>query len=166
MVAEPAREAGDPRRVVKFREQTRSGEVPDHQEDRAEKKNQSPKRRSPRRRSPRRPSTSGFQQNQYTDKVVDVTDDDRHDEQSRSDTIKTNSKIVTEQIWINPVTSKIVSQPLEPDTDAQLHEERKSREVRLSRSTREMSQVECGLEEFQEEIKVAQKTAVTPQVQR
>ena len=34
-----------------------------------------------------------------------------------------NSKLVKEQIWINPVTSKIVLQPLEPDTDAHLHEE-------------------------------------------
>ena len=35
-----------------------------------------------------------------------------------------NSKIVTEQIWINQVTSKIVLQPLESDTDAQLYKER------------------------------------------
>ena len=61
VVAEPAPQTGDLRRdVVKRREQTRrqqcrSGEVPDHQEDRAEKRNQ-----SSRRRSTRRPSTSRF----------------------------------------------------------------------------------------------------------
>ena len=35
-----------------------------------------------------------------------------------------NNKIVNERIWINPVTSKIVKQPLEADNDAQLHIER------------------------------------------
>ena len=35
-----------------------------------------------------------------------------------------NNKIVKERIWINPVTSKIMKQPLESDTDARLHEER------------------------------------------
>ena len=35
-----------------------------------------------------------------------------------------NNKIVKERIWINPVTSKIMKQPLESDTDAELHEER------------------------------------------
>ena len=59
-VAEPVGETGDPRRVVKLREQSRSGEVPNHQGDVAEKQNQSPRRRSPRRRSTRRPSTSRF----------------------------------------------------------------------------------------------------------
>ena len=39
-------------------------------------------------------------------------------------TIKANSKIAKERIWINPVTSKITKQPLESDNDAQLHEER------------------------------------------
>ena len=29
-----------------------------------------------------------------------------------------------EQIWINPVTRKTVFQPLDTDTDAQLHKER------------------------------------------
>ena len=33
------------------------------------------------------------------------------------------NKIVTEQVWINPVTSESVAQPLGTDTDAQLHEE-------------------------------------------
>ena len=33
-----------------------------------------------------------------------------------------NSQLVKERIWINPVTSKIEFQPLEPDTDAQLHD--------------------------------------------
>ena len=32
-----------------------------------------------------------------------------------------NNKIVKERIWINPVTSKIMKQSLEPDTDAQSH---------------------------------------------
>ena len=35
-----------------------------------------------------------------------------------------NNKIVEERICINPVTSKIMKQPFESDTDAQLHEER------------------------------------------
>ena len=34
------------------------------------------------------------------------------------------NKIVKERIWINPVTSKIMEQPLESDSDAQLHKER------------------------------------------
>ena len=34
------------------------------------------------------------------------------------------NKITKERIWINPVTSKIVKQHLEPDNDAQLHKER------------------------------------------
>ena len=46
--------------------------VPDHQEDLAEKRNNSPRRRSTRRRSTRRPSTSRFPQNQHTDRVVGV----------------------------------------------------------------------------------------------
>ena len=53
---------------------------------------------------------------------------------------------VTEQILIISVTSKIVIQPLEPDTDAQLHMERvisvrKEAEICISSSTRDMSQV-------------------------
>ena len=50
MVAELVPETGDLRRdVVELRERTRrqqgrSGEVPDHQEDRAEKRNPSPRR--------------------------------------------------------------------------------------------------------------------------
>ena len=32
-----------------------------------------------------------------------------------------NKKIVNQRIWINPVTSKIMKQPLEADNDAQLH---------------------------------------------
>ena len=44
---------------------------------------------------------------------------------------------------INPVTSKIEIQPVDTDTDAQLHKERviivrKAAEIRLSSSTREM----------------------------
>ena len=192
MVAEPVRETGDPRRVVKLRQQSRSGDVPDHQEDRAEKRNQPHRRRSTRRPNTpirTRPSTSRLPQNQHTDKnsqirtthkksrtrrpdkwiwvgplilhvdvlrkthemnahsekFMNVSDmqvpdeDDRHDEQSRNKTVKANSKIVkeriwtlvscfankivTEQIWIISVTSKIALQPLDTDTDAHLHEE-------------------------------------------
>ena len=39
-------------------------------------------------------------------------------------TIKAKSKIEKERVWINPVTSETTLQPLEQDTDAQLHEER------------------------------------------
>ena len=163
-------EAAEPRGRER-RQQSRSGEAPDHQEDRAER--------------------NGFDhpgedesgdeyiktQNQYTDKATDVTvvigeivtqmqtmhrvgegnltsefgldlryserqlvkdtrnesslrnfmnvsdmqvpdEKDRHDEQSRSQTIKANNKIVKERIWINPVPSKIEIQPLDTDTDA------------------------------------------------
>ena len=38
--------------------------------------------------------------------------------------IKANNKIGKERIWINPVTSKIESQPLDTDTDAHVHDER------------------------------------------
>ena len=53
-----------------------------------------------------------------------------------------------ERIRINRFASNIVFQPLDPDTDSQLHEERvfqceRSRTRTLS-STSEMSQVECG----------------------
>ena len=87
-----------------------------------------------------------------------------------------NSKIVKEGIWINPVTSKIMKQPLESDTDAQLHEERlisvrKQAEIGISSSTRENVPDEMrtswklfDLTKFQEEIKIAQKTAATPHV--
>ena len=34
------------------------------------------------------------------------------------------NKVVKERIWINPVTSKIMEQPFESDSDAQLHKER------------------------------------------
>ena len=76
--------------------------------------------------------------------------------------------------------SKIVLQPLEPDTDAQLHKERvisvrKEAEFasrvlqekcpRRNADTLETS-CQCDVEEFQEEIKVAQKTDVTPQLQK
>ena len=60
-------------------------------------------------------------------------EDDRHDEQSRSQTIKANNKIVKERIWISPVTSKIETQPLDTDIDAQLHKEC---DVRLGFKTR------------------------------
>ena len=50
-------------------------------------------------------------------------EDDRHDEKSRSQTIKANN-VVKERIWINQVTSKIETQSLDTDTDDQLHKER------------------------------------------
>ena len=48
-------------------------------------------------------------------------ENDRHDEQCRSKTIKANNKIVKERIWMNPVTSKIEFQPLDTDTHAHSH---------------------------------------------
>ena len=95
-------------------------------------------------------------------------EDDRHDEQSRSKTITANNKIMKERIWtlnspfrqrtskvvkerirINQFTSKIVVQPLESDTDAQLHKERvisvrKAAKFASRVATREMSQVKWG----------------------
>ena len=72
-------------------------------------------------------------------------------------TIKANSKIVKERIWMNLVTSKIIKQPLESDTDAQLHEELHPRnvpdEVPTSRNLFDETK-------FQEEVKVAQNTVV------
>ena len=82
-----------------------------------------------------------------------------------------NSKLVKDRVWINPVTSKIVLQPLEPDTDAHLHEESVI-SVRI--------QAEIGISEFCKRVVPgwnadddeefhqgrAGKTAVTPQVQR
>ena len=79
----------------------------------------------------------------HSQKIMDVSDlqvSDKDGCRSRSNTIKANSKIVkeriwtldsqfanqivTEQIWVISVTSKIVLQPLVLDTDAQLHKER------------------------------------------
>ena len=74
--------------------------------------------------------------------------------------------------------SKIVLQSLEPDTDAQLHKERvisvrkeaefasrvlQERCPRWNADSLETSR-QCDVEEFQEMIKVAQKTVGTPQV--
>ena len=93
--------------------------------------------------------------------------DDHQGEQSCSKTVKANNKIVKkrirtmipvspansqfvkERIWINLVTSKIEFQPLEPDSDAQLHEESVisvsiQPEICISSSTREMFQMKCG----------------------
>ena len=50
--------------------------------------------------------------------------DDRHDEQCRNITSKANNKVVKERIWTGLVTSKIMKQPLESETDAQRHRER------------------------------------------
>ena len=87
-----------------------------------------------------------------------------------------NGKIVKERIWINLVTSKFMKQPLESNTDAQLHEERvisvgKLAEIGISSSTRENVPDEVrtswkllDVTKFQEKIKIAQKTAATPHV--
>ena len=64
---------------------------------------------------------------QSPEKFMDVSDVKVTDEGGSlqcSKTIKANNKIVKERIWINPVTSMIETQPLETDTDAQLHDER------------------------------------------
>ena len=53
---------------------------------------------------------------------VKVTDEDGF--LSRNNTIKANNKIVKERIWTGLVTSKIETQLLGTDTDAQLHDER------------------------------------------
>ena len=50
-------------------------------------------------------------------------DRERANLNGRIDVSPENSKIVKERIRINPVTSKIMVQPLESDTDAHLHEE-------------------------------------------
>ena len=89
-----------------------------------------------------------------------------------------NSKSVTEQFWINPVTSKIVLQPLDSDTDAQLHKERVIT-VRKSRRNLHLefynksvpSEIRTSwklfdVTKFHEEIEVAEKTVVAPKVQR
>ena len=49
-----------------------------------------------------------------------------------------NNKIVKERSWINPITSKIETQPLDTDTDAELHDERiicSSRGTQFARGT-------------------------------
>ena len=55
---------------------------------------------------------------------VQVSDKDGY--KSRSNTVKASSKIVKERIWKldSRFASRIVFQPLEMDTDAQLHRER------------------------------------------
>ena len=83
------------------------------------------------------------------------------------------NKIVKERIWINLVTSKIMKQPLNTDTDAQLHKERvitvrKAAEIRLlefyKRNVPDEMRTSWKTTKFQEEIKIAQKTAATPHV--
>ena len=65
----------------------------------------------------------------HSAKFMNVSDmqaadeDDRLDEESRNKTIKANNKIEKKRIWIISVTSKIMVQPLDTDTDAHLHEE-------------------------------------------
>ena len=60
-------------------------------------------------------------------KVTDVSEVEASDEDGhliRNMTIKANSKIVKERIWINLVINETTFQSLEQDTDAHLHEER------------------------------------------
>ena len=55
------------------------------------------------------------------DKFMDVTSVKASDDDGYlicNMTINMNSKIVTEQIWISPVTSEITFQPFDLDTDA------------------------------------------------
>ena len=80
----------------------------------------------------------------HSEKFMNVADlqvldeDDRaaaqpppHDQSEQKDRERANlrwkqslaNKIVTEQVWINPVTSKSMAQPLDAGTDSQLHEE-------------------------------------------
>ena len=64
---------------------------------------------------------------QSSEKFIDVSDVIVTDEDGyliRNMTIKTNGKIVPEQIWISPVTSEMTFQSFDLDTDAQLHDER------------------------------------------
>ena len=105
----------------------------------------------------------------HSEKLMNVGDvqvpdeDDRHEEQSRSKTNKANSNIVKDRIWtlaskqqdcdganvdhLSPARLRL--QPLDSDTDAHLHGEcdfsAKMSRICISSSTREMSEVECGL---------------------
>ena len=114
--------------------------------------------------------------------ISDVQVSDKDGCESRSNTVKASSKTVKEPIWKlgSCFASKIVFQPLEIDTDAQLHRERvisvrqeaecasrvlQERCPRWNADTLETS-CQCDDEEFQELIKVAQKTVVTPQRSR
>ena len=49
---------------------------------------------------------------------------DENDFLSSNNTIRANNKIVTERTWTGLVTSKFETQPLESNTDDQLHDER------------------------------------------
>ena len=76
-----------------------------------------------------------------------------------------------ERTWIDPVTSKIMKQPLESDADAQLHEERvisvrNKPNLHLEFNTRNVphempsSWKVPDVTKFQEDVKVAQNTIV------
>ena len=86
-----------------------------------------------------------------------------------------NGKFVKQRIWINLVTSKIMKQLLESDTDAQLHEERgisvRNKPKLASQVLQENVPDEMrtswklfDVTKFQEGIKIAQKTAAIPYV--
>ena len=112
--------------------------------------------------------------------VSDAHVSDKDGYRFRSYTIKANSKDRERENLDDDYrfASKIKLQPWEIDTDVQLHEERvisvrkkpKSRVLqekcpRWNVDTLETS-CRCDVAEFQELVKVAQKTVVTPQVPR
>ena len=114
--------------------------------------------------------------------ISDVQVSDKDGYKSRSNRVKACSKIVRERIWKldSRFASKIVFQPLEIVSDAQLHRERvisvrkeaelasrvlREKCARWNADTLETS-CQCDDEEFQELITVAQKTVATPQVPR
>ena len=69
-----------------------------------------------------------FKTKVHSEKSMNVSDMkviDKDDSMSNRMMIKTKNITMKERIWINPVTSEITSQPLEPDTDtSKLHDER------------------------------------------
>ena len=74
-------------------------------------------------------------------KFMNVNDVQVPDEDDRERAnLRGKQSLATEQIWINPVTSKSMAQLLDTDTDAQLHEEsaismRKQAGICISSST-------------------------------
>ena len=87
--------------------QTSRRGVPDHQEDRAEKRNTSPRRRSTRRPNTplrTRPSTSRLPQNQHTDKIVDVCCNAAKSFSDSNDPQKSRTRKPDKWIWAEPPT--------------------------------------------------------------
>ena len=122
----------------------------------------------------------------HSEKFMNVSDmqvpdeDDRHDDSQQNGQSKQQdreranldarfplaNKTGKERIWINPVTSKIEFQLLDTDTDAQLHEECVISVRKEAEFASRVLQERCPVDEFQEVIKAAQKTVITPQVPR